>query len=420
MSSPTPAGLLALQLRPGHPDLLDLPWHLPLNTWERACPRWVEIPRGLSRHEVLFVSYGEVVYALKELPVSVAEREYAALRELEARSLPAVTPVGLAHTRPDGAAEAVGVLVTQYLQGSLPYRTLFMQPGLERYRARLVDALAVLLVRLHLGGCFWGDCSLSNSLFRRDAGELQAYLVDAETSELHPSLSDGQRRFDLDLMEENVAGGLVDLVAAGAASAAALDWRETSASVRRRYEQLWAEITREEVVGAGDSFLVQERIRTLNALGFSVGEVELVATGDGAHLRMRTIVTDRNHHRHLLHNLTGLVAEEHQAQLLLNDVREWKVAATRELNRSLPLSVAAHRWLNERFLSVTQSMQGTSAPEDPCELYCQVLEHKWLMSEREKEDVGFKRAVADYRVLRGLAESDEPVSNERTPKAESS
>lgn len=402
MSSPTPppGGLLALQLKPGLPDLLDLPWHLPLAAWEKACPRWVDIPRGLSRHEVLFVSYGELVYALKELPVPVAEREYAALRELEARALPAVAPVGLAHTRPQGVDEARGVLVTQYLQGSLPYRTLFMQPGLERYRARLVDALAVLLVRLHLGGCFWGDCSLSNTLFRRDAGELQAYLVDAETSELHPTLSDGQRQYDLDLMEENVAGGLVDLVAAGAASAAALDWRETSASVRRRYEQLWAEITREELVGPTDTFRVQERIRKLNALGFSVGEVELVAAGDGAHLRMRTIVTDRNHHRHLLHNLTGLVAEEHQAQLLLNDVRELKVAVTRELNRSVALSVAAHRWLNERFLTVTQALQGADVPDDPCEAYCQVLEHKWLMSERAKEDVGFKRAVADYRALR--------------------
>lgn len=396
--SPPPTGLVALQLKAGQPDLLDLPWQLPLSDWRRACPRWVDIPRGLSRHEVLFVSYGEAVYALKELPVETAEREYAALRELESRSLPAVAPVGLARTRPESSEDERGVLVTQYLQGSLPYRTLFMQPGLERYQARLVDALAVLLVRLHLGGCFWGDCSLSNTLFRRDAGELQAYLVDAETSELHPTLSDGQRQFDLDLMEENVAGGLADLVAAGVANPGTLDYRETSASIRRRYEQLWSEITREELVGPTDAFRVQERIRKLNALGFSVGEVELVAAGDGAHLRMRTIVTDRNHHRHLLHNLTGLVAEERQAQLLLNDVRELKVAVTRELNRSVPLSVAAHRWLNERFLSVTQAVQ--RAGEDPCELYCQVLEHKWFLSERAKEDVGFKRAVADYGALR--------------------
>jgi len=399
-------GLISLQLRVAQPDLLDLPWHLPLEAWERASPRWVDIPRGLSRHEVQFVSYGEVVYALKELPVRVAEREYAALRELEDRTLPAVVPVGLARNRPERAEEDQGILVTRYLQGSLPYRTLFMQPGLERYQSRLMDAMAVLLVRLHLGGCFWGDCSLSNTLFRRDAGELQAYLVDAETSELHPRLTDGQRQHDLDIMEENVAGGLADLVAAGAKAPAALDYEETGASIRRRYEQLWAEINREELVGSTDSFRVQERIRALNALGFSVGEVELVAAGDGQHLRMRTTVTDRNHHRHLLHNLTGLVAEERQAQLLLNDVRELKVAVTRELDRSVPLSVAAHRWLNERFLAFTQALHRDGVgPEDPCELYCQILEHKWFLSERAKQDVGFKQAIADYRALR-LSEPD--------------
>ena len=62
-----------------------------------------------------------------------------------------------------------------------------------------MDAQVELMVRLHLAGVFWGDCSLSNTLFRFDAGALAAYLVDAETAEIHKQLSVGQREYDLDI-----------------------------------------------------------------------------------------------------------------------------------------------------------------------------------------------------------------------------
>ena len=80
---------------------------------------------------------------------------------------------------------------------------------------RLLDALVNLLIRLHVAGFFWGDCSLSNTLFRRDAGALGAYVVDTETGELHPQLSDGQRLHDLLVAEENIAGELMDVTAEG-------------------------------------------------------------------------------------------------------------------------------------------------------------------------------------------------------------
>ena len=76
----------------------------------------------------------------------------------------------------------------------------------------------MLLVRLHLAGFFWGDVSLSNTLFRRDAGAFAAYLVDAETGELHDRLSDGQREHDLDIARVNIAGELMDLAGRRAAS----------------------------------------------------------------------------------------------------------------------------------------------------------------------------------------------------------
>lgn len=399
----SPIGLISLQIRQGHPDFLDLPWHLPLVEWEGKCSRLVEVPRGISRHEVRFVSYGKVIYALKELPPRVGQREYEVLRGLEERELPAVVAVGLVKVRTTSESadgEEGSVLITRFLEGSLPYRTLFMNQGLERYRERLLDAMASLLVRLHLGGFYWGDCSLSNTLFRRDAGELQAYAVDAETSELHERLSDGKRLHDLDIMEENIAGGLADLAAA-VSLPPALDVFETGPNIRLRYERLWGEINKELPIATTESYRIHERIRALNDLGFSVGEVDLVASGESSdHLRMRTIVTDRNYHRHQLHNLTGIVAEERQATLLLNEIQELKATLTRELNRSTPLSTAAFRWLEERFHPTVQKIQPVVGSTELSELYCQVLEHKWFLSEREKKDVGLQRAIEDYMELR--------------------
>ena len=389
------SGLAAIHIRPGPPDFLDLPWAVPLAEWTAHCGRLVEVQRGLSRHEVVFVGYDALVYALKELPEPFAEREYDALRELEERKLPAVTAVG--HARiVHGQEEPTSVLVTRYLEFSLPYRTLFMQPGLARYRERLLDAMASLLVRLHVAGIYWGDCSLSNTLFRRDAGELQAYLVDAETAEIHDELSKGQRAHDVDIMEENVSGDIADL-SAWVELPSGAPFGDIATSIRERYDRLWTEVTREEILAPSESYRIHERIRALNDLGFSVGEIELVATGLGDQLRMRAMVTDRDHHRHQLHSLTGLVAEERQATQILNEVREQRATLSRELKRSVPLSVAAMRWREQRFDPLVRRLGALPGiPADVVELYCQVLEHKWYLSEQARQDVGLDHALDDF------------------------
>jgi hypothetical protein len=391
----TMTGLRSLHVRAGHPDFLDLPWARPLIAWPGATPRVVEVERGLSRHEVQFVSYGPAVYALKEMPADLAAREYDLLQMLEERDLPAARAAGHAVVEAEDG-EVQSVLVTRFVDASLPYRTLFHSPGLSRYRDRLIDAMAELLVRLHLAGVFWGDCSLSNALFRRDAGELRAYLVDAETSEVHETLSPGHRRQDLDIMEENVEGDLMDLAAqAGTPLPAA----PTGAGrqVRERYEALWSEVTREETFAAGDTWRIHERVRALNAIGFSVGELELLTDGDGRRLRLRTVVTDRDYHRHEFHNLTGLVAEERQAEQALNDLRAFRATLSDELGRSVPLSVAAFRWRTERWeptLARLQPLIGVVG--DEAELFFQVLEHKWFLSESARKDVGLDAAREDY------------------------
>ncbi|MEO7731039.1 MAG: DUF4032 domain-containing protein, partial [Kofleriaceae bacterium] len=307
-----------LSLRPDHPDFLDLPWGVPLEEWAGCCDRIEELPRGASRHPVVFVGYDEGLYALKELPPALAEREYDLLRRVEDLHLPAVRAVG--HATTSTAAGEASVLVTRYLDHALPYSEVLALSSATRHDS-LIDALAGLLVQLHLSGVYWGDCSLANSLFRRDVGALQAYLVDAETAEVRPSQSPGMRGHDLDIMEENLAGGLSDLVAAGRL---AKDFAifEMGASVRARYQRLWDEITKVVIIERRDRYRIDERIRALNELGFSVGEVTLEPTDKGNQLRMQVLVTDRTFHRDQLAGLTGVSAEETQAQRMMNEIQE--------------------------------------------------------------------------------------------------
>ncbi len=390
----SPLGIQTSSLRPGHPDFLDLPWQYPLPEWEAMSVRVEQLPSGPSRHPVVFVNYDGRLYACKELPADVADKEYDHLRRMEDLRLPVVIPVGFVHTRHrEGEA---GVLITRYLDYSLPYHHLFMQRGLERYRDHLLDALAGLLVQLHLAGVYWGDCSLSNTLFRRDAGALQAYLVDAETSEVHPELSSGLRAHDLEIMEENVYGALVDLAAMGALPP---DYPvlEVGPQIRQRYDGLWGEVTREEIVTPQERFRIHERIRALNSLGFSVEEVELAAVAGGERLRFRAFVADRSFHRDLLHTLTGLEAEEAQARQMITEIRELRATLSQKENRSMPLSAAAYRWLTEFYLPAVSRLQPLAdGSTQPAELYCQLLEHKWYLSEQAGRDVGHRAALEDF------------------------
>jgi hypothetical protein len=380
-------------VRPGNPDFLDLPWREPLAEWESE--RLVEVTRGIHRHVVRFVSYGESLYALKALPPRIARHEYRLLRELADAVVPVVEAVGVVTRSPgEDRLEPEAVLITRHLDFSLPYRTLFSGPGVADLRNSLLDALADLLVRIHLAGFFWGDCSLSNTLFRRDAGTLSAYLVDAETGELHPQLSDGQRAHDLQVAEENVAGELLDLEAAEVGLPSGLDPIETAAEVPRRYEALWSELKREEVFGPHETYRIDDRLRRLNELGFDVEEVKLVGEAGGQSLRLNPQVVEAGHHRRRLHTLTGLDVQENQARRLLNDLATYRATGGRGV---APESVVAYRWLTECFepsiASVPPDLRGK---REPAELFHEILEHRWFLSEAARGDVGMPAAVTSY------------------------
>jgi hypothetical protein len=405
--APQPDRRIDLTLRFEYLDnstiFMDLPWHLPLKDWEGNCERLEDAPRGVSRHPVVFVNYEGALYALKEMPAGIGKKEYNLLLQIEEMRLPAVSPVG--YVQAHSETIETSILITRFLDRSLPYRSLFMRSGLDRYREAFLDAMAGLLVQLHLAGIFWGDCSLSNTLFRRDAGSLQAYLVDAETVEIFPPrLPPAMRYQDLTIMEENVDGELGELAGRSLEGLMApANLRVAGVNIRLRYQRLWEEITREEVITPEERYRVQERLRALNALGFSVSEVRIETSENTEKIRMRFMVTDRNFHRDQLLGLTGMMAEEMQARLMMNEIQELKATLALQHNRSTPLGVAAHHWMEHIFTPTMKTLQPLleqSKSKDldlsSAELYCQLLEHKWYLSERAQRDVGHRASAEDY------------------------
>jgi hypothetical protein len=373
--------------------LLALPWDRPLNTWPDDVLTDVG-RRGISRHVVRFVEDGGTVYALKEIVEPLARKEYALLTEFAAEGLPTVDVLGICVDRPD---DQPAILITRYLDYSVSYRHLFSTPRGDFSAEQLVDTMVGLLVRLHLDGVFWGDCSLSNTLFRRDAGTLDAHLVDAETVERHPQLTPGQRLLDVGLATERVGAELLDLEAGGLLPSG-VDPVETAVGLRAKYDALWDELTREEVVAHEHqaSGLV-ERLQRLNDLGFGAGEIELVTSDDEAVVRVRTQVAEPGHHRRELLRLSGLEVQENQARRLLDDLRGYRAWLEQRNGRELPATVAGHRWVAEVYQPVVDAIPaGLLGRLAPAEVFHEILEHRWFLSETEGADVGTTAAAQSY------------------------
>ena len=374
------------------PALLDLPWHLPLEDWPSE--NIAALPKGLSRHTVRFAHLNDHVIAIKETLFDLAKREYEMLRKLEKLDVPCVEPFAIINNRTDtDGNELPAVLITRHLKFSLPYRAMWSQGLRDQTAKRLVDALALLMVRLHLIGFFWGDVSLSNTLFRRDAGKFAAYLVDAETGQLYDSrLSNGQRENDLEIARVNIAGELMDLLASGKASE--IDPNQISQRIVDKYHELWKELTATEVFDVSEKWRISRRVQKLNELGFDIEELSIVKDEVGHTVKIQPKVVDAGHHARRLLLLTGLDVEENQARRLLNDIDQFKLSHARP---GADEEVLAHQWLSEVFEPVVGAVPTEYTGRlEPAELFHEVLEHRWYMSEKQGGDVELIDAVRSY------------------------
>jgi hypothetical protein len=383
---------LSITAATAEPALLDLPWHLPLEAWPQETI--AALPKGLSRHTVRFAHLGDHVIAIKETLLDLAKREYEVLKKLEKLDVPCVEPFAIISNRKDEAGnELPAVLITRHLKFSLPYRAMWSQGLRDQTANRLVDALALLLVRLHLAGFFWGDVSLSNTLFRRDAGRFAAYLVDAETGQLFEGrLSNGQRENDLEIARVNIAGELMDLLASGKAQD--IDPNSVSRRIVDKYHELWKELTATEVFDEAERWRISKRVKSLNELGFDIEELSIVKDDEGHTVKIQPKVVDAGHHARRLLLLTGLDVEENQARRLLNDIDQYKLANARP---GADEEVMAHEWLSNVFEPVIGSIPSEFTGRlEPAELFHEVLEHRWYVSEDKGTDVPLVEAVRSY------------------------
>ena len=375
------------------PALLDLPWHLPLEDW--PAENIAALPKGLSRHTVRFAHLNDHVIAIKETLPELAKREYDMLKNLNKLDVPSVEPFAIINNRtaPDGE-QLMSVLITRHLKFSLPYRAMWSQGLRPETATRLVDALALLLVRLHIAGFFWGDVSLSNTLFRRDAGAFAAYLVDAETGQLYDGgLSRGQRENDLEIARVNIAGELMDLIASGNA-APGVDAVATSERIVRKYRELWDALTGVETFSAGERWKISRRVEKLNELGFDIEELSIKTDGTGTTVKIQPKVVDAGHHTRRLLRLTGLDVEENQARRLLNSLDEYRLKHDRP---GADEEVLAHEWLSRVFEPVVLAIpKEFSGKLEPAEIFHQVLEHRWYMAENARRGIPLQEAVDSY------------------------
>lgn len=372
---------------------MDLPWSEPLPTW--TVPELVDLPKGISRHEVRFIETDRGIYAIKELPERAARNDYEVLRQLEELRAPAVIPVGLITNRTgDPAEEAAAALVTVYEAFAFSYRELLAGAGFGQNRKRMLDAFAHLLVELHLAGCFWGDCSLSNVLYRWDADTIDTIMVDAETASVYPgALSTGQRNEDISIMIENVAGGMGDIAALAGTDLDQADL-DMGSDIAERYEQLWSELKDEEVIGADERYRITDRIARINALGFDVEEVDLVSGPEGNELRFKLRVGGRNFHSRRLRDLTGIDALENQARQILADLYYFQ--AKDESHTPTMKNVAAIRWRVTEFEPMISELAGIEAVNDPVQAYCDVLHHRYNLATELGRDVSTSEALEGW------------------------
>ncbi len=373
-----------------------LPWHLPLELWPED-PALAE-KRGISRHVVRLVRASNdpdaEVYAVKETVSEFANREYKILRELSHLNAPCVEQVAVVEGRVDANGEELPcAIVTRFLPYSLPYRVLLSGAVTAQEITTMASALALLLVRLHLLGFWWGDCSLSNTLFRRDAEGFAAYLVDAETGEFQKTLSDGQREHDLDIVHFNVAAELEDLALSGVLYPGMEPVRASDAVIRR-YRRIWATLKERQLLDPKDRHAVERAMRQLHDLGFAVEEVAITIDGDTQMISFQPKLVAAGYHSQRLRDLTGLETEELQAKRLLASFDRYNA---RENKLELSINEMAKKWIAEVFepviSRVPDDMRGRV---ERAQMFHEILENRWYLSEKAGYDVGLDEATDNY------------------------
>ncbi len=356
--------------------LANLPWDHRLEDWNRHKVRFVPVKSGLSRHIVRFVESNGHSFAIKETTAESALKELANYHHLKELEIPTLHPVGVVE-RDDGTLRvetpigeqidqnSTAYLITEVMEKVIPDSHLFRRSFTLKSRQRIWDAVIHLFISLHSAGVYWGDASLANMLVRftteripemGSRTKLAAILADAETVEIHPSISDRMRLSEIEFFLESMLWTEADLKASG--------------------------IVRDPMMTREDSDYILTHYNERFALGQEMRSFELVTRID----------VDR---------MLGMVDVKGYGTLLLKHINEHKWYLSEKGGKEVPLVESAHDWYNEVFKPVCRILtghgMGTLFPDKTAStLYVEIMEHKYLMSERQKGDVGLVAALEDY------------------------
>ena len=381
-----------IHTRSGHPDFVDLDWATPISQW--TTDRLVDMPEGIHRHVVVFVAYSQGIYAIKELPPYLAKHEFDTLRAMEDVTRHTARAAGYVErpwVRKD--EEWAGAVITEFVPHAFPYRHLVSGIGFGNRRDSLLDAFAGLLVELHLAGLYWGDCSLSNILYRWDASSIEAVMIDAETSRIYDTLSRGQRLEDLAIMETNVAGEMADIAAAGGADIEDADLF-LGEDISKRYHSLWKELTTSLIVTAGDHYRIRQRIGRLHDLGFAVEDIDLIPVDNGTNVKIRVKVGGRQFHSEQLRQITGLDVSENQARSILSDLTYHE--AKLGLSSNTRKAVGAIKWRSSVFEPLLAKVAEHLPEADPYQAYCDYLAFRLALATKLERDVPNDEAFEEW------------------------
>ena len=142
-----------------------------------------------------------------------------------------------------------------------------------------------------------------------------------------------------------------------------------------------------------------------------------MSTADGRRLSFVPRVVEHGFHAERLLRLTGLRTGENQARRLLDDIHTFAAESRTRTGVSLPENVAAVRWLDQRFEPIIAAIPDHLLGRlESAEIYHQLLEHRWYLSEASGHDVTLTEALVSYldRVLASSPDErvqlDEPTA----------
>ena len=157
---------------------------------------------------------------------------------------------------------------------------------------------------------------------------------------------------------------------------------------------------------------IEQRMKRLNDLGFDVDELDIVTDWDGSTVRVQPKVVEADHHARDLQRMTGLDVEDNQARRLLNDMSAF--AAHHDLGNE-SRSIVAHRWLTTVYEPITAMVPAELRGKlEPAEVFHEILEHRWFLSEQQGRPVSTVEAADSYITNELSARPEEAVAADPT------